>query len=143
MAGSVNLALFEPHELEEPLPRTDRRAQHVLEVLRRKEGDTFDAGLANGPRGRATITKISPQSLSIAFDPVTAAPIAPPITVVVGLPRPQTARDILRDATTLGVGSLHFVHTEKGEGSYAQSTLWSSGEWRRTSVRYPITRSQF
>ena len=106
----------------------------MLEVLRRKEVDTFDAGLANGPRGRATITKISPQSLSIAFDPVTAAPIAPPITVVVGLPRPQTARDILRDATTLGVGSLHFVHTEKGEGSYAQSTLWSSGEWRRHVV---------
>jgi RsmE family RNA methyltransferase len=37
----------------------------------------------------------------------------------------------LRDATTVGVGALHFVRTEKAETSYAQSTLWSSGEWRR------------
>jgi RsmE family RNA methyltransferase len=26
---------------------------------------------------------------------------------------------------------LHFVTTERGEASYASSTLWSSGEWRR------------
>jgi RsmE family RNA methyltransferase len=51
--------------------------------------------------------------------------------LIIGLPRPQTARDILRDATTLGVEALHFVRTEKGEPNYRQSTLWSSGEWRR------------
>jgi RsmE family RNA methyltransferase len=51
--------------------------------------------------------------------------------LIVGLPRPQTARDILRDATTLGVAAIHFVSTEKSEASYAQSTLWSSEEWRR------------
>ncbi|MEI6862565.1 MAG: RsmE family RNA methyltransferase, partial [Verrucomicrobiota bacterium] len=44
---------------------------------------------------------------------------------------PQTARDLLRDATTLGVAALHFVLTEKSDPNYAASTLWTTGEWRR------------
>lgn len=106
----------------------------MLEVLRRKVGDTFDAGVVNGPQGRATVTNITPQSISIAFDATSAAPAVPPITLVVGLPRPQTARDVLRDATTAGVGAIHFVATERSDRRYAQSTLWSSGEWRRHAL---------
>jgi len=127
----VNLILFEPDELARPLPRTDPRARHVLEVLRRQIGDTFDAGQVNGPRGKATVTAVDSAALHLAFS--WGPPPAPsdPLTLLVGLPRPQTARDILRDATTLGVSALHFVRTEKTEASYAQSTLWSAGEWRR------------
>jgi len=128
----VNLVLFEPAETAAPLPRRDPRATHILDVLRRRVGDTFDAGLVNGPRGKATLAAIGADALTLAFAWETQPPPPPdPITLIVGLPRPQTARDILRDATTLGVAALHFVTTEKGEASYAQSTLWSSGEWRR------------
>lgn len=127
----MNLILFEPHELNVPLPRTDRRAVHLVEVLRRVAGDNFDAGLVNGPRGKATLTAIAPDALTIAFAWGEPLPPAPSLTLIVGLPRPQTARDILRDATSLGVTTLHFIRTEKGEANYAQSTLWSSGEWRR------------
>ena len=35
---------------------------------------------------------------------------------------------------TLGIAVVHFVATEKSERSYAQSTLWTSGEWRRHLV---------
>ena len=127
----MNLILFEPHELTAPLSRADRRAVHVLEVLRRAPGDTFEVGLLNGPHGRATLLSSDDAALTLAF-----AWGAPPaqraaLTLIVGLPRPQTARDILREATTLGATALHFVRTEKGEESYARSTLWSSGEWRR------------
>ncbi len=127
----MNLILFEPAELEPPLPRSDRRARHILDVLRRQPGDTFDVGLVNGPRGRATLVSVGADALWLSFAWGTPPPAPDPITLVVGLPRPQTARDILRDATTLGVSALHFVRTEKSEPSYAQSTLWSSGEWRR------------
>ena len=68
---------------------------------------------------------------TFGFTPEAEPPPATAGVLVVGLPRPQTARDVLRDATTLGVAALHFVLTEKGDPSYAQSTLWSSGEWRR------------
>jgi 16S rRNA (uracil1498-N3)-methyltransferase len=127
----VNLILFESPEISAPLPRRDPRAVHLIDVLRRQPGDTCDVGLVNGPRGKATLTAIDADTVTLTFTWEPPPPPADPITVIVGLPRPQTARDILRDATTLGVAALHFVRTEKGEPGYAQSTLWSSGEWRR------------
>jgi 16S rRNA (uracil1498-N3)-methyltransferase len=127
----VNLVLFEPSEIGRPLPRQDRRARHILDVLRRQIGDTFDVGRVNGPRGKATLTALTADSLAFAVAWGPPPPPRPPLIAIIGLPRPQTARDILRDATTLGATALHFVRTEKSEPSYVQSTLWSSGEWRR------------
>jgi RsmE family RNA methyltransferase len=127
----VNLVLFEPDELDRPLSCRDARARHITGVLRRNVGGSFDAAVVNGARGKATVTAIDNDALTLAFQWIIPARPPEPITLIVGLPRPQTARDILRDATTVGVGALHFVRTEKGEPNYAQSTLWSSGEWRR------------
>ena len=127
----MNLVLFEADEISKPLPLTDRRAIHILEVLRRRPGDSFDAGLIDGPRGKATLQTMAEGALNFSLEWTSDVAAPEPITVLVGLPRPQTARDILRDATTLGVGALHFVRTDKGDPNYASSTLWSSGEWRR------------
>lgn len=127
----MNLVLFEPAELRVPLPITDPRARHILDVLRRGEGDSFDAGLVNGPRGTATLTHIDERSLALAFSPTHEPPQLPPTTLIIGLPRPQTARDILREATTLGATRIHFTATERTDPNYAASTLWTSGEWRR------------
>jgi 16S rRNA (uracil1498-N3)-methyltransferase len=127
----VNLVLFESAELTAPLPRTDPRAAHILAVLRRREGDTFDAGVVNGPRGKATIASITSDLLALAFTWDAPLPPLPPTTLLIGLPRPQTARDILRDATTLGATCIHFIATERADPNYATSTLWTSGEWRR------------
>ncbi len=127
----MNLILFEMDEIGRPLPRGDRRAGHLLDVLRRREGDTFDAGLINGPRGTGMLVAIGADALTLSFVWGDDSPGPDPITLIVGLPRPQTARDILRDATSLGVAAMHFVLTDKGEPGYAQSVLWGSGEWRR------------
>ncbi len=128
----MNLILFEPAEIAGPLSRHDTRAAHILDVLRRKPGDTFDAGLVNGPRGKGTLATVNAELLTLTFtwDALPPPPLAP-ITLLVGLPRPQTVRKILHAATELGVAVVHFVATEKSEPGYAQSTLWSSGEWRR------------
>lgn len=130
----MNLVLFEPGELAAPLPLADPRAQHILKVLRRAPGDTFVAGLVNGPHGVATLLahdESTGGALTIAFAPTHEPPPLPPITLLVGLPRPQTARDLLRDATTLGVARIHFIATERADPNYAASSLWTSGEWRR------------
>jgi RsmE family RNA methyltransferase len=127
----MNLVLFESSELSAPLPRTDARAKHLLDVLRRTSGDTFDAGLVNGPLGKATLTGITDAALTLSFTPTREPPSLASLTLIIGLPRPQTARDILRDATTLGATRLHFVATERTDPNYATSTLWTSGEWRR------------
>ena len=130
----MNLVLFAPGELDSPLPRGDRRAIHLLDVLRRREGAAFDAGLINGPRGRGTLLAIGPDAITLSFAWGAEPPPPDPLTLIIGLPRPQTARDILRDATSLGVTAMHFVATEKSEPSYGRSRLWTSGEWRRHLV---------
>jgi 16S rRNA (uracil1498-N3)-methyltransferase len=131
LLAALNLVLFEPAELAAPLPLADPRAQHILKVLRRAPGDTFVAGLVDGPLGVATLRSVDAFSVSLAFSPTQEPPPLPPITLLVGLPRPQTARDLLRDATTLGVACIHFIATERADPNYASSTLWTSGEWRR------------
>ena len=126
----MNIILFHPAEVELPLSRRDPRASHILDVLRRQPGDAFDAGLINGPRGRGTLTAINPDSLTLTFAWGEPPPPLAPVHLLIGLPRPQTARDILRDATSLGVAALHFIRSDKGEPSYASSGLWLREEWK-------------
>ena len=127
----MNLILFEPSEIDRPLPRSDRRAVHLLGVLRRRQGDLFDAGILDGPRGKGTLVAVGESSLELSFSWDVEPPPPDPLTLVIGLPRPQTARKILHEAAALGVAAIHFVQTEKGDRSYAQSTLWHTDEWRR------------
>jgi 16S rRNA (uracil1498-N3)-methyltransferase len=127
----VNLILFETGEIGPLLSRTDPRAVHLLKVLRRKEGDRFDAGIVNGPRGKATLASIAPEGLLLRFEPEVQPEPADAIHLVLALPRPQTARKILSEAASLGVATMRFFQSERGEPGYASSTLWSSGEWRR------------
>ena len=128
----MNLILFRDDELERPLSPEDPRALHIIKTLRRKEGENFDVGLLNGKRGKAFIASRSNAGLHLVFSWIGDPP--PPldnIVLLLGLPRPQTARRILRDACSLGVQAMYFAQTEKSEPSYAQSSLWSSGEWKR------------
>lgn len=130
----MNLILFERAELAAPLPRRDPRATHVIETLRMCEGDRFDAGIVNGARGKARIVSVTTDSITLEFA-LDVAPLPPdPIDVVVGLPRPQTARRILHDASALGVRRVTFASTARSDPNYAASRLWTSGEWRRHLV---------
>ncbi len=127
----MNLILFTSAEIPGRLPLADPRAQHLLTVLRRAPGDRFVAGIINGPLGTATLLSVDAAALTLDFTPTHEPPPAAPITLLIGLPRPQTARDILRDAATLGVSYIHFVTTERTDPNYAAASLWTSGEWQR------------
>ena len=135
MTVRVNLILFELADTTKPLPRIDPRAVHMLDVLRLREGDSFHAGVVNGPRGQGVLTALGGDALTLAFSWGSEPPPLDPITLIVGMPRPQTARKILEEATALGLAAMHFVRSDKGERSYGQSTLWSTGEWREHLVR--------
>ncbi len=127
----MNIVLFEADEIKCPLLRTDARANHILKVLRRAVGDDLDVGLIDGPKGKATVVEIHSASLELSFVWGEESPPLYPIDLIVGLSRPQTNRKILQEAAALGVRSMRFVTTERGEPSYAKSKLWSTGEWRR------------
>jgi 16S rRNA (uracil1498-N3)-methyltransferase len=129
----LNLILFEKHEISAPLSLDDPRAVHLKSVLRRNKNELFDAGIVNGPRGKGRIIKESTGSLMIEFD-FSSAPATDslyPVILAVGLPRPQTARKILREVTSLGASRIYFFGTDRGEESYKKSSLWTSGEVRK------------
>ncbi len=127
----MNIVLFEKEELDRPLGLDDARAQHVLQVIGCKEGDHFDVGLIDGPRGKARIEAIGKRGLLLDFNFLSEIPRLHPVSMIIGLPRPPSARRILKDLTTQGVGQLHFVATDKGEKSYLNSRLWAGDEYQR------------
>ena len=127
----MNIVLFQDGELDRLLPQEDARARHVLDVIGCKEGDSFDVGLIDGPRGKARIARILQRGLQLDFNFATEVPDLYPVELIVGLPRPPSARRILKDLTTQGVKKMHFVATDKGEKSYLNSRLWAGGEYRR------------
>ena len=131
----MNLLLFTRDELGRALPAADPRAKHLRTVLRRAVGEEFDLGVIDGPRGKGRVTAL-PADGAVEFAATLGAEPSPlpPLHLVLGLPRPQTARKILQECTALGVGALHFVATGRADPNYAQSTLWSSGEWREHLV---------
>ena len=123
--------LFDEGEVTRSLPRQDPRARHILDVLRRSVGETFDAGLIDGPRGKGVVVGVSADELVLCFLWDTELPAVETITLVSGLCRPQSSRRVLREAAALGVARMLFPRTERGEPTYGDSSLWSSGEYRR------------
>ena len=47
------------------------------------------------------------------------------------MPRPQTARRLLREMTSMGVESIWMAMTDRSEAGYATSKLWATGEYQR------------
>ncbi len=127
----MNLVLFETTAEAARLAPGDPRARHIREVLRMKPGDELFVGLVNGPRGRATLADEEGGGLRLAIQWEEKIEPPRPFWILAGLPRPQTARGLLRAAATFGVVALHFFPAEKGEPSYSQSTLWKTDEWRQ------------
>ena len=127
----MNIVLFAVKEIDVPLPLNDSRAVHLLEILKLGVGDVFDVGLLDGPRGKARITEIGRRGIQLECSFSTEIPRLYDVTMLIGLPRPPSARRLLKDLTAQGVGELQFVVTEKGEKSYLNSRLWSHGEYKR------------
>ncbi len=131
----MNLVLISQAETEAGvLPAGDARATHLLKVVGVKSGGAFFVGVANGLRGKATIldTNVGIR-FSVAWE--TCVQDALPLAFVVGLPRPQTAKKVLFELTTLGVAGIHFFKSEKGDPAYATATLWRDEEWRDEVAR--------
>ena len=127
----MNIILFDETELGQILPVEDKRAKHILDVLCFHEGDVFDAGIINGPRGKARIISVGRRGLQIDFSFSAELPSLHPVEMIIGAVRPASSRRILRDVTTLGASAMHFVATDRGEVSYLKSSLWTKGEYRR------------
>ena len=127
----MNLLIFQNNEWLSPLSGSDPRVEHIKKILRAREGDILDAGIIGGPIGKAVIQKIEENgSFTFSFYEETPAPPPDPITLIIGTPRPPTARRLIKDLTTAGVGRMIFCATDLGEKSYLTSSLWMKEEYK-------------
>ncbi|MFM2382487.1 MAG: hypothetical protein RL515_474 [Verrucomicrobiota bacterium] len=121
--------LITPDEAATGLPSADARARHLRETVGLAVGGSFHVGVENGLRGIATITALAPKlTFSVAWEKSPQARL--PLTVLVGLPRPQTAKKVLHDLASLGAARIIFFESAKGDPGYLTSSLWKDGEWR-------------
>jgi RsmE family RNA methyltransferase len=130
----MNIVLFEPGEWGRPLAITDVRAAHLTGILKLVPGDRFAAGEIKGRVGTLRYQGVENGHVIVDQPEWTTDPPPPSrVALIIGTPRPPTARRLLKDLTTLGVCELHFAATELGDKSYLQSTLWK-GEFE-TALR--------
>jgi 16S rRNA (uracil1498-N3)-methyltransferase len=126
----LNIILFEDKDIPKKININDKRAKHILKILKLKPGDKFNCGLVNGPSGIGKINSIDKEFIHFFWEK-TADPIKLfPITLLIGYTRPISSKRILREAASLGVKQIIFTGTDTGEKSYRDSNLWK-GEYRR------------
>ncbi|MGK0310294.1 MAG: RsmE family RNA methyltransferase, partial [Lentimonas sp.] len=132
----MNLILFDEPFESVRLDSGDVRAEHLRKVLRAEVGSLVFIGFVNGPRARAQVVSVGPDgSYDLKVIATEPAPEQLPITLLIGLPRPHTARRILFEAASLGVAAMHFFPAKHSEPSYAASRLWQTDEWRERIFR--------
>ena len=150
----MNLVLLRQRASSVVIPRSDRRARHILDVLKRRaphlpltstrrgphDSKPISVGVVGGGSiGSAVLAAVDQSSITLQCEwptPAGAIKADPterllPLDVLVGMTRPQTCKKILRDLSTLGVRSIGFVVCELTERSYARSSLWSDGAWEQ------------
>ncbi|MDG1138060.1 MAG: RsmE family RNA methyltransferase [Opitutales bacterium] len=128
----MNLLLLDQQVSFLHLDKTDPRSRHLERVLKVKPGDCIDLAVQNGPKGKGRVTDAKNGSFTLEIEWLPLhAPDFYPISLVVGLARPQTCRKVLDQAASLGVRSFTFFGADKGEISYRQSNLWRGDEWKR------------
>ena len=131
----MNIILFNEAEIGKPLPRRDERTLHILKVLHKKVGDTFEAGILGGSRGQGHIDAIRLDgsivySLDLKEDP----PPRYPLRIAVGFPRPIQIRRLLRELSNLGISFIDLIGTELGEKSYRDTNLLTDGGARNALI---------
>ena len=125
----MNMLFLEKGGPHITIPRTDRRFEHIVRILRKKEGDFIAAGCSDGTIGLARIGSISPEGLQLSYTPEIQAPALRPVRLLMGFPRPIQAGRILKDLTSLGIAEIWFALSDLGEKSFAESTFFKEKEY--------------
>lgn len=120
----MNLLLFDQRECREnTLVLSDRRAEHILNILRLSIGDTLRVGEINGLVGSAVTEEITDSVVTLRVDLQGDPPQAPTVELILALPRPIMLQRILKQATVLGVNAIHLIRSRRVEKSFFHSPV--------------------
>lgn len=111
----------------------DRRAQHIVKVLKCKVGDTIRVGEIDGRQGVGVVLQLETSKpfgamLEVEFNDHSEA--LPEIDLILALPRPIMLRRILSQLAALGVGMIYLINSNRVEKSFWQATILQEREYR-------------
>ncbi len=129
----MNLILLDNTNTRQILGKDDPRALHIEKYLLGGLSDTVYVGCPDQSLGKARVERQANGDLILEIGWGIREQTEPllPLTLIVGLSRPQTCRKILRELAPLGIKKAHFVMAAKSEPSYIRSKLWTSREWEQ------------
>jgi RsmE family RNA methyltransferase len=120
----MNLLLFKQSECRDNiLVLADRRAGHIVNILRLSTGDSMRVGEINGLTGTGTIEKITDSIVTLRVDLQEPPPPIPNVELILALPRPIMLQRILKQATVLGISAMHLIRSRRVEKSFFHSPV--------------------
>lgn len=130
----MNIILFEKDEIGKPIPFSDDRARHILNILKIKQGESFDAGIVNTGTGKGRVEKIESDKILFRYESRETTLHRNPVSLLTAVTRPIDAKKILKNCATIGIAELFIVLLDKTEKSYMESSLWKSNNYRQFLV---------
>lgn len=127
----MNIILFEGEPF---FPRGDERFSHITKVLHKGVGDSFQAGILDGPAGQAVIREMDSNGLFFSFFPENPPEPLFPVWLLVGFPRPIQLKRLLRSVSSMGAAGILLTGTDLGEKSYRSSGVFERGTVRASLI---------
>ena len=113
------------------IPFGDERAEHILKVLRLKEGDYFKGGIRNSCFLSCKVEKIDEKGIIFSSEKKEDGSQLFPLTMILAQVRPICMRRMLRELASMGLSHLVLTASDLGEKSYAKSGLYTEGLWQK------------
>ena len=132
----MNILLLLPEEKVESgiFKVSDRKASHLLQILKTQENDTVRAGVLNDCKGQFRVIEIDRARRTVTgefcAESLAVKSALSKIIFLSAYQRPQTVKKILNSAAVCGVGGIYFFPMDKSEKSYETSSLWKKEEYK-------------
>lgn len=130
----MNIILVQAEEIQQNcVCFTDRRAEHIVKVLRADVGAQVRIGCVDGALGVGKIISIKkkyPFKVELRIDLVEDPRPEPPIDLILALPRPIMLKRILSQVTALGVGKIYLINAKRVEKSFWGASILEPEEYR-------------
>lgn len=128
----MNLLLLDANELADDgtVRLHDRRAQHLLVVLRVTPGCRLCAGVVDGPTGEAEVLAVGEHWVSLRCRLDQPPPPRSDDTLLLAIPRPKVLLRVLEHATALGFGRIVLLRTWRVDKSHLRSRATTAPMWQ-------------
>lgn len=121
----MNILLFESDEIlsdqSTAVIRDPRRLNHLRDVLNVTSGKNLRVGIRDGMMGVGTLLNMDDAGAELLLSLYDPPPPKLSLTLVLALPRPKSLKKALAAAVTLGVSSIHLIHTARTDKAYWQT----------------------